>query len=200
MRSKANFNQYRYYDTTCRGNRSMRETDGTARILHEGEFLRLLRRRHWEYVERTNAHGVAVIVAITDADELLLVEQYRWPLERPVIELPAGLVGDVGVDETLLEAAQRELEEETGYRAAHMSELAAGPATAGLSNEITTFFRAGGLTRTGPGGGDETETITVHPVPLAALRGWLRDQSERAAVDPKLYAGLWLAGIGPDAG
>lgn len=178
----------------------MTEAKSTARVLHEGEFLRLLRRRHWEYVERTNAHGVAVIVAITDKDELLLVEQYRWPLERPVIELPAGLVGDVGEDETLLAAAQRELEEETGYRAARMSELASGPTTAGLSNEITTFCRASGLVRVGPGGGDDTETITVHPVPLAGLRGWLDAQSMRAAVDPKLYAGLWLAGIGPAAG
>ncbi len=177
----------------------MSETESTTRVLHEGEFLRLLRRGHWEYVERTNAHGVAVIVAVTEANELLLVEQYRWPLERPVIELPAGLVGDVGGDETLIDAARRELEEETGYRAAHMSELASGPTTAGLSNEITTFCRADGLARTGPGGGDDTETITVHPVPLAGLRGWLDAQSARAAIDPKLYAGLWLAGIKPEA-
>ena len=177
----------------------MSDAKDTAQILHEGEFLRLLRRRHWEYVERTNARGVAVIVAVTDANELLLVEQYRLPLERPVIELPAGLVGDTGADETLLDAARRELEEETGYRAAHMSELASGPTTAGLSNEITTFCRAGGLTRVGPGGGDDTETITVHPVPLAGLRDWLSAQATRAAIDPKLYAGLWLAGIKPDA-
>jgi len=176
----------------------MNETAKSARILYEGEFLRLLRRRHWEYVERTNAHGVAVIVAITDADELLLVEQYRLPLRCPVIELPAGLVGDIGEEETVLEAAQRELEEETGYRADRMSELASGPTTAGLSNEITTFCRAGGLTRMGPGGGDETETITVHTVPLKDLRDWLGARHPGAAIDPKLYAGLWLAGIGPD--
>lgn len=176
----------------------MNETDDTARVLYEGEFLRLLRRRHWEYVERTNAHGVAVIVAVTDASELLLVEQYRLPLRCPVIELPAGLVGDVGAEETLLEAAQRELEEETGFRAERMSPLASGPTTAGLSNEMTTFCQAEGLTRVGPGGGDETETITVHAVPLAGLRNWLGTQHPRAAIDPKLYAGLWLAGIGPD--
>jgi len=177
----------------------MSEAENTARILHEGEFLRLLRRRHWEYVERTNSRGVAVIVAVTDAGELLLVEQYRLPLQRPVIELPAGLVGDVGETETLFEAAQRELEEETGYRAASMSELASGPTTAGLSNEITTFCQASGLTRVGSGGGDASEDITVHPVPLAGLRDWLGTQSLRAAIDPKLYAGLWLAGIKPEA-
>lgn len=170
------------------------ETD-EAHLLHEGEFLRLLRRRHWEYVERTNARGVAVIVAVTPADELLLVEQYRLPVARPVIELPAGLVGDLGPDEPLLDAARRELVEETGYRAECMELLAEGPTTAGLSNEITTFCVAYDLTRVGPGGGDASENITVHPMPLSGLRAWLQEQSTRAAIDPKLYAGLWLAGL-----
>ncbi|MGH8129202.1 MAG: NUDIX hydrolase, partial [Gammaproteobacteria bacterium] len=148
-----------------------------------------------EYVERTNARGVAVIVAVTPTDELLLVEQYRLPVARPVIELPAGLVGDLGPDEPLVEAARRELIEETGYRAERMEVLAEGPTTAGLSNEITTFCAAHDLTRVGPGGGDASENITVHPVPLSGLHDWLRAQSERVAIDPKLYAGLWLAGI-----
>ena len=170
-----------------------------ANILHEGEFLRLLRRRHWEYVERTNSRGVAVIIAVTADEKVLLVEQYRWPVERPVIELPAGLVGDLGIDEGHLDAARRELEEETGYRAGHMRMLASGPTTAGLSNEITTFCQASGLTRVGPGGGDETEEITVHVVALAGLRAWLDSQRQRADIDPKIFAGLWLAGIGPVA-
>ena len=71
-------------------------------LLHQGEFLRLLRRRHWEFVERTNSRAVAVIVAVTPADELVLVEQHRWPVGRPVIELPAGLVGDIDAEEPLL--------------------------------------------------------------------------------------------------
>lgn len=170
-----------------------------AKILHEGEFLRLLRRRHWEYVERTNSRGVAVIVALTPDEEVLLVEQYRWPLERPVIELPAGLVGDLDIAETLLEAARRELEEETGYRARHIHTLDSGPVTAGLSNEVSTFCRASELTRIGPGGGDKTESITVHAVALAGLRAWLDAQRQRADIDPKIFAGLWLAGIGPEA-
>ncbi len=173
----------------------MNDSSESPRLLHEGEFLRLLRRRHWEYVERTNARGVAVMVAVTADAELLLVEQYRLPVARSVIELPAGLVGDLGADEPLLEAARRELIEETGYRAGRMEVLAEGPTTAGLSNEITTFCVARELTRVGPGGGDASEDITVHPVPLAELRNWLRVHSKRAAIDPKLYAGLWLAGL-----
>lgn len=173
----------------------MNDSSEPARVLYEGEFLRLLRRRHWEYVERTNSSGVAVIVAVTPDDELLLVEQYRWPVQQPVIELPAGLVGDQGAEESLLEAAQRELIEETGYRAEHMESLATGPTTAGLSNEVTTFCAARGLARVGPGGGDASEDIIVHPVPLRELRGWLRSREHSAAIDPKLYAGLWLAGL-----
>ena len=61
----------------------MNDSSATPRLLHEGEFLRLLRRRHWEYVERTNARGVAVMVAVTADAELLLVEQYRLPVARP---------------------------------------------------------------------------------------------------------------------
>lgn len=175
----------------------MNEMDERARVLHEGEFLRLLRRRHWEYVERTNSRGVAVIVALAPGRKLLLVEQFRLPVMRPVIELPAGLIGDLGGDETLAEAARRELIEETGYRAGRMEALAGGPTTAGLSNELTTFCRAEELERVGPGGGDETESIIVHEVPLSELRAWLAEQGRRAAIDPKLYAGLWLASIAP---
>ena len=95
------------------------------RILHEGEFLRLKRRDHWEYVERANARGAVVIVALTADDELLLVEQPRLPLQANVIELPAGLVGDIAgaEDEDLEIAGMRELEEETGYRAGRIDNL-----------------------------------------------------------------------------
>jgi len=161
-------------------------------VLHEGEFLRLLRRRHWEYVERTNSRAVAVIAAVTPAGELVLVEQYRWPVARPVIELPAGLVGDVAADEPLVEAAHRELLEETGFRAGRMQVLASGPTTAGLSNEVTTFCAAYDLERVGAGGGDSTEDITVHLVPLDDVDAWLAARAAEAAVDPKIYSGLWL--------
>lgn len=163
-----------------------------ARLLHEGEFLRLLRRRHWEYVERTNSRAVAAIAAVTPAGELLLVEQYRLPLRRSVIELPAGLVGDVAADEPLIEAARRELLEETGFRAGRIEILASGPATAGLSNEVTTFCAACELQRAGPGGGDDSEDIRVHAVPLADVDAWLTGRGPGTAIDPKIYAGLWL--------
>lgn len=161
-------------------------------VLHQGEFLRLLRRRHWEFVERTNSRAVAVIVAVTPAGELVLVEQHRWPVGRTVIELPAGLVGDIDAEELLVDAAHRELLEETGFRAQHIEILASGPTTAGLSNETTTFCAAHGLERVSAGGGDDTEDIAVHLVPFANVDAWLAERAGAAAIDPKIYSGLWL--------
>lgn len=168
-------------------------------LLHEGEFLRLLRRRHWEFVERTNSRAVAVIVAVTPTDELVLVEQHRWPMGQPVIELPAGLVGDIDAAEPLIAAAHRELLEETGFRARRMEVLASGPTTAGLSNEVTTFCAAFDLERVAAGGGDATEDITVHLVPFADVDTWLARRADLAAIDPKIYAGLWLSRRGASA-
>ncbi len=163
-----------------------------VRVLYEGDFLRLLRRAHWEYVERTNSRAVAVIVAVTAANELLLVEQYRLPVGGRVIELPAGLVGDVAAQEPVAAAAARELEEETGYRAGRIELCAEGPASAGLTNETLVFCIARDLVRTGPGGGDGTEDILVHPVPLERVGAWLGERGMGCAIDPKIFAGLWL--------
>lgn len=165
------------------------------RTLYEGDFLRLKRTAHWEYVERANARGVVVIVALTDDDELVLVEQPRLPVGGPVIELPAGLVGDIAgaEDEELAMAAARELEEETGYRPARLEFLAAGPPSAGLANEVISFYRARGLRRIHEGGGDDSEWITPHIVPLAEVERWLTErQADGVLVDPKIYAGLYF--------
>jgi len=166
------------------------------RILHEGAFLRVKRRGRWEFVERVNARAAAVIVATTDAGELLLVEQWRAPVDAPVIELPAGLVGDIAgaEDEPVLEAAARELEEETGYRPGSLSRLAGGPPSAGLSNEHVVLVRAQELVRVGDGGGDASEDITPHAVALPAAADWLAAREAAGVlIDPKVYAGLYFA-------
>ena len=165
-----------------------------VRILGEGRFIRLVVADGWEYAERKNVTGIVTIAAAIEG-RMLLVEQYRPPLRANVIELPAGLAGDApgGADEALEAAALRELEEETGYRAARLERMFAGPLSAGMTTEVVTFFLATGLARVNDGGGDGAERIVVHEVPVGDAERWLADQASAGKlVDPKVYAGLYV--------
>ena len=136
-----------------------------------------------------------MLAALTDDGRLLLVEQYRIPVGRRVIEPPAGLVGDVvGEEEEALEtAARRELLEETGYEARQLELVTIGPPSAGLASEIVAFFVARGLTRIHEGGGDDSEEIVVHAVPLGEADRWLEARAaEGAMIDPKVYAAMYF--------
>ena len=166
-------------------------------VHYSGRFLGLKEFDNWEYAFRTNASGVVVLVPVTDAGELVLVEQYRVPVRSRVMELPAGLVGDDGdSEEDFTTAAQRELIEETGYRADNLEELLTSPSTPGMADEIITIYFASGLVRVGPGGGVSNEDITVHHVPLDNAVDWLNErQAKGVMLDPKIYAGLFWAGI-----
>jgi ADP-ribose pyrophosphatase len=165
------------------------------RILAEGRFLRLLAGSGWEWVERVNASGAAVIAAVTEDRQLVLVEQYRVPMGQRVIDLPAGLVGDEpgGADEPMIEAARRELFEETGYEADQLRRVVSGPASPGLTTEVYTLFLALGARHVGRGGGVASERIQVHVVPLAEVEAWLdRRREEGMMIDPKIYLGLYF--------
>lgn len=163
--------------------------------LCNGTWLRLKRRGRWEYAERTNPGGGVMIIAVTDEDKVLFVEQFRPALECMTIEMPAGLVGDLpeNAAEGAIEAAHRELIEETGYKAAQIDYIMAGPTSAGMSNEILAFVRARGLSRVHAGGGDDTEDITLHEVPRSQAAGWLmRKIADGYSVDPKMFAGMYF--------
>jgi ADP-ribose pyrophosphatase len=168
--------------------------------LYEGDWLRLVRIGHWEACERTHGQGMAVIViAATPANEVLFVEQYRIPLGSRTIEMPAGLVGDDHAQDTLVDAARRELIEETGWSPGKVDVLLVGPTSSGMSNERIAFVRATGLTKVGEGGGVDSEDITVHAVPRAEAPAWLmRKQAEGFELDLKLWAGLWMIDRNPD--
>ena len=163
---------------------------------YKGRYLSLLERDNWEFASRSNASSVVVLVPVTDSGEIVLVEQYRKPVAASVIELPAGLVGDHSdPDEHILQAARRELEEETGFAADQLEVIMECPSSAGLTDEIISFIRATGLRRVGPGGGDASENILVHRVPLPRADEWLRSkQDEGVPLDPKIFAALYWLG------
>jgi len=165
-------------------------------VIAEGRFLRLVDEDGWEFAERRNVSGVVVIVAVTPEDEILFVEQFRPAVAGRVLELPAGMAGDLSDqrDESLEVAARRELLEETGYEAESWQHLAVGPPTSGLSSELVTLYRASGLTRVCAGGGDASEDISVHRVRISEAANWLSDRAAAGVlIDPKVYAGLFFA-------
>ena len=163
-----------------------------ADIVWEGKYLAVRKRGTWEYVTRTRGISAAVILAV-DAGEVILVEQYRVPLGRTCIELPAGLIGDEQEGEAVQSAAVRELEEETGYRAERMTELGYYHSSPGMVSEGFCLLRAEGLTRSGAGGGTEHEQIVVHRVPLDEVPAFVRcKRAEGCAIDVKML--LLLAG------
>lgn len=174
--------------------------DHPVETLYDGQWLRMKRRGHWEYAERSHGNGMAVIIiAATPDDCVLFVEQYRVPLGKRTIEMPAGLVGDDHAHDTLESAARRELIEETGWEAAKVEVLLIGPTSSGMSNERIAFVRAAQLTRVGHGGGVDGEGITVHEVPRTQAPAWLmQKQREGYELDLKLWAGLWMLERNPD--
>lgn len=165
------------------------DADLPEEVMWQGKFVTAKRQGRWEYVSRARGIRAAVIIAIEpgDAEHIILVEQYRVPLGRPCLELPAGLVGDVDAGEEAALAASRELEEETGYRAARMIDLGEYWSSPGMVTESYQLFRAEGLTRVHAGGGTESEAITVHRVPMTELTDFIAQQRARGlAIDGKL--------------
>ena len=167
----------------------------TATVAWAGKWIQAIVDGRWEYVKRTREVTAAVILALTDDEEVVLVEQERVPLGRRCLELPAGLVGDDTPGEAASVSAARELEEETGFRAAHWEDIGEYFASPGMSAEGFRLFKATGLTRVGPGGGvDAHEQIEVHVVKLDALAAFIAaKRAEGCAIDVKLLALLPLA-------
>lgn len=164
----------------------------------QGRFVTALREGRWEYVSRARSIRAAAIVAIDDADDgrhVILVEQYRVPLHRRCIELPAGLIGDDEAGEDTLVAAQRELEEETGYSAAHWHDCGEFFSSPGMVSESFSLLVATGLTRTGPGGGVSGEDIMVHRVALDRLADFVAERrASGCGIDVRVMA-LMMSGF-----
>ncbi len=147
--------------------------------------------RTWEAIERVNIGGIVVMVAVTPANTVLLERQFRPPLGRDVLELPAGLV-DPG--ETMESAARRELIEETGWSARELKFLVEGPMSTGASTEIIRTYLCTGLEPVGKSGGDDNEIIEVIEVPIDGVNEYLVNaQAGGVLVDLKVFGLVELA-------
>lgn len=163
-----------------------------AELIWQGKYITVRKEGAWEYVGRANNIGAAVILAVDDG-HVLLVEQYRVPLKRHCLELPAGLVGDEMAGEGIVAAATRELEEETGYTASHMEIIGEFASSPGMVSETFTLVRAHGLKQIHAGGGVDGENIKVHRVLLADMRGFVAaKRTEGLIIDVKLMLLLGL--------
>ena len=163
------------------------------RTVWVGRHLSMKVHGQWEFATRNVTQRGVGIVAITEDRRIVLVEQYRPPIGQTVVELPAGLAGDIpGAEhEELVEAARRELLEETGYVASRWTEIGSGYSSPGLTDESIVLFLAEGLERVGQGGGDGSEAITVHEVAVDDIPQWL--EASESPADLKLLAGLYAA-------
>ncbi|MGK6319037.1 NUDIX hydrolase [Sphingomonas sp. DT-204] len=163
------------------------DADAPEQTVWQGRFIAAKTRGRWEYVGRAAGIRAAVILAIDDEGQVILVDQYRVPLGRRCLELPAGLIGDEDAGESVEAAAARELEEETGYRAERIEPLGEFWSSPGMVSESFTLVRAHGLRRVGNGGGTADEGITVHRVPLAEVPAYVAARrSEGMGIDVKI--------------
>jgi len=175
------------------------------KIVWEGSFIRTLlleycddkgNVRRWEAVERVNCDGIVAVIPVTKEGEVLMIRQFRPALNSYVIEFPAGL-NDKG--ESLVDAARRELIEETGYTSENFEYLAEGPVSSGLSTEVLTVYLAreakpASLQVRERHPIEETEDIEVLRTPLLSAYETIEEFRKKGDfVDLKIYGFIALA-------
>jgi ADP-ribose pyrophosphatase len=130
--------------------------------------------------------GAVVVIAFLDNGKLLFERQYRYPLQRVMLELPAGKI-DFGED--LVKCGKRELREETGYEAAEWHHVATIHPCIGYSDERIEIFHARGLTYVGANldHGEQLETVEL------SLDAALASVVSGKITDAKTIACLWWA-------
>ena len=136
-----------------------------------------------EYIEHP---GAVMVIALLETGELVMERQYRYPLRRDILELPAGKI-DAG--EQPLACARRELLEETGYAASIWRYLATIHPVVGYSDERIEIYLAQGLTQQGASP-DDDEHLEVFRLPLATALDWVR---EGRITDAKSVVGVFWA-------
>jgi ADP-ribose pyrophosphatase len=162
------------------------DKDAPLQTVWQGKYISALKRGRWEFVSRTGSTNAVVILAEHDG-KVILIEQYRVPVGRRCLELPAGLVGDEDKHATVEGTAVKELEEETGFTADRFERLGEFHSSPGMVAESFTLVRAHGVRKVGEGGGTEHEDISVHLVPRAEIPAFVEQRrAAGCAVDVKL--------------
>ena len=159
---------------------SVADADVAEDVPWRGRFLEVRKRGRWEYAARTGGIHAAVVLALDDG-HVILIDQYRVPLGRRCLELPAGLVGDDREAEEATVAGARELEEETGYRAARVESLGDYYSSPGMTSESFTLVRATDLTKVGEGGGEGGRGHHCPPRRFGRGRGFRRGTAARGS-------------------
>lgn len=138
--------------------------------------------------EIINHPGAVAIIAITDSNKLLVVEQYRKALERSIIEIPAGKLEK---GEEPIVTARRELEEETGYTTDSLEFVQAFATSPGFADEIIHVFLARNLKKLQiPVQMDEDEFVELMEVSLEEAQAMMAD--ERIYDAKTAFAVLWM--------
>lgn len=161
----------------------------SSEMIYKGAILNLRRDEvlvkdgSHSYREIIEHNGGAVAVALTKDNEVILIKQFRKPMEKDMIELPAGKI-EVGEDPK--ETIVRELKEETGYTAKNIKLMAEFNPSVGYTSETLYIYLATDLTA-GETEFDEHEAIDMYKVPL--------DEAIKMVIDGKITDGKTIAGL-----
>lgn len=129
--------------------------------------------------------GAVAVIAITDDNKLVMVEQYRKPLEKVIVEIPAGKL-EKGEEPAL--CARRELEEETGYECETLELVSSFYTSPGFADEIIHVYVAKGLKQKENAAGlDEDEFVNVLEISLEEALEFIK---EKRIFDAKTIFGV----------
>lgn len=178
--------------------RDFTERPVASQVVYDGVLLKVIRdtvrlpdgkQAVREYIRHP---GACMMLAFLDAETILLERQFRYPLGRHFIELPAGKIER---DEDALVTAKRELQEECGYQAAEWRHLATLHPCIGYADERIELFLARDLTHVGHAL-DEGEFLEVFPLKIGEALDWVRQGriTEAKAVTGLLWAERILRG------
>lgn len=119
--------------------------------------------------EIVHHNGAVAVLAVTNEDKIVLVRQYRKPMDQIILEVPAGKLEG---DEDPKACAERELIEETGFKAKDMKRIASFYTSPGFSDELVHLYRGRGLTA-GEAQPDEDEFVEVLYISLPEAKKYI---------------------------